>query len=155
MSDRIIIIEKGKIEQAGTPQEIYETPKSVFVADFIGESNILKGEISKVNKETIEVKYVEKKFTIPKIDQDEKGDHISLMIRPENVNISHKASKGSTEGIIKTVVYDGSITKLFIDTQGSFDLKITVKGSVNYKEGDKAYIMVDDKDIVAIRRNKQ
>lgn len=155
MSDRIIIIEKGKIEQAGTPQEIYETPKSVFVADFIGESNILKGEISKVNKETIEVKYAEKKFTIPKIDQDEKGDHISLMIRPENVNISHKASKGSTEGIIKTVVYDGSITKLFIDTQGSFDLKITVKGSVNYKEGDKAYIMVDDKDIVAIRRNKQ
>lgn len=151
MSDRIIIIEKGIIEQQGTPQEIYEHPKSVFVADFIGESNIFKAEIVKVNKDTIEVDFDGNKFNITKEVNDKINDKINLMIRPENVHISHKPSKNSIAGTIKTVVYDGSITKLFIDNEGDFDLKITVKGSVDYKEGDKAYVVVEDKDIVAIR----
>lgn len=155
MSDRIIIIEKGVIEQQGTPQEIYEHPKSVFVADFIGESNIFKADIVKVTKDTIEVDFDGNKFSIPKEDSDKVNDKINLMIRPENVHISHKPSKNSIKGIIKTVVYDGSITKLFIDNEGDFDLKITVKGSVDYREGDKAYVVVEDKDIVAIRGKKK
>ena len=154
MSDRIIIIEKGIIEQEGTPQDIYENPKSIFVADFIGESNIFKANITKINKETIEVTIDGRIFTIPKEDYDQLNDKISLMIRPENVHISHKPSKNSIEGIIKTVVYDGSITKLFIDNEGKFDLRVTVKGSVDYKEGDKAYVMVEDKNVVAIRSKK-
>ena len=154
MSDRIIIIEKGVIEQEGTPQDIYENPKSVFVADFIGESNIFKSKITKVNKDTIVAEFDDKKFTLPKDETDKVGDSINLMIRPENVYISHRPSHNSIEGIIKTVVYDGSITKLFIDNEGEFDLRITVKGSVDYKEGDKAYVIVEDNDIVPIRRHK-
>ena len=155
MSDRIIIIEKGVIEQAGTPQEIYEHPQSVFVADFIGESNIFKGTISAIESDNIEVDFDDKKFTLPKKDNDNVGDKINLMIRPENVQISHKPSKRSLEGIIKTVVYDGNVTKLFIDNEGKFDLRVTAKGSVNYKEGETAYVTVDDKNIVAIRgKNK-
>ena len=155
MSDRIIIIENGAIEQIGTPQDIYEHPKTVFAADFIGESNIFKSRVVKVMSDTIEVEFDDKKFTIPKEESDAVGDIINLMIRPENVYISHRPSKNSIEGIIKTVVYDGSITKIFIDNEGEFDLKVTVKGSVSYKEGEKAYIMVDDKDIVAIRRKRK
>lgn len=155
MSDRIMIIEKGVIEQEGTPQDIYENPKSVFVADFIGESNIFKGSIIKTHANMIEVEIENKKFTIPKEENDKVGDKIDLMIRPENVHISHKPSKDSIEGVIKTVVYDGSITKLFIDSEGKFDLRITVKGSVDYKEGDKAYVMVADKNVVAIRGKRK
>ena len=155
MSDRIMIIEKGVIEQQGTPKDIYENPKSVFVADFIGESNIFKATIKKVNAKDIEVEFDGKKFTIDKDDSDKVGDKIDLMIRPENVHIAHKPSPKSLEGIIKTVVYDGSITKLFIDNEGKFDLRITVKGSVDYKEGDRAYVTVYDKDIVAIRGKKK
>lgn len=155
MSDRIIIIEKGVIEQEGTPQDIYENPKTTFVADFIGESNIFKSKIIKVNDKTIDVKFDDKVFTIQKEENDKVDDTINLMIRPENVYISQKPSKNSIQGIIKTVVYDGSITKMFIDNEGDFDLKVTVKGSVNYKEGDTAYIIVEDKDIVPIRGKKK
>ena len=155
MSDRIIIIEKGVIEQEGTPQEIYETPKTTFVADFIGESNIFKSKIVKINEDTINVEFDKKIFTLKKEETDKIDDTINLMIRPENVYISHRPSKDSIQGIVKTVVYDGSITKLFIDNEGEFDLKVTVKGSVDYKENDTAYIIVEDKDIVAIRGKKK
>ena len=155
MSDRIMIIEKGVIEQEGTPQDIYENPKSVFVADFIGESNIFKANITKTHENTIEVDIDNHKFTITRDESDKVGDSINLMIRPENVHISHKASKNSIEGIVKTVVYDGSITKLFIDSKDKFDLRVTVKGSVDYKENDKVYVSVEDKDVVAIRRKRK
>ena len=154
MSDRIIIIEKGIIEQEGTPNDIYENPKSVFVADFIGESNIFKSRIIKIETDTVDVKFDNRVFIIPKKENDKVGDIVDLMIRPENVYISHRPSFNSIEGIIKTVVYDGSMTKLFIDNEGDFDLKVTVKGSANYKEGDKAYVIVESKDIVPIRRKK-
>ncbi|MBO6145747.1 MAG: ABC transporter ATP-binding protein [Bacilli bacterium] len=155
MSDRIIIIEKGVIEQEGTPQDIYQNPKSTFVADFIGESNIFKSKIVKVKEDTIDVEFDKRIFTIKKEENDKLDDTINLMIRPENIYISHRPSKDSIQGIVKTVVYDGSITKLFIDNEGDFDLKVTVKGSVDYKENDPAYIIVEDKDIVAIRGKKK
>lgn len=155
MSDRIIIIEKGVIEQEGTPQDIYQNPKSTFVADFIGESNIFKSKIVKVKEDTIDVEFDKKIFTIKKEENDKLDDTINLMIRPENIYISHRPSKDSIQGIVKTVVYDGSVTKLFIDNEGDFDLKVTVKGSVDYKENDPAYIIVEDKDIVAIRGKKK
>ncbi len=153
MSDRIIIIEKGVIEQEGTPQDIYENPTSVFVADFIGESNIFKGKVIKTSKDITDIKIGEKTFHIPKEEKDKSGNEIDIMIRPENIHISHKPSKESVKGTIKTVVYDGSITKLFAETEGGFDLRVTVKGSVNYKEEDTVYVIIEDKDIVAIRGN--
>ena len=152
MSDRIVIIEKGMIEQDGTPKEIYEKPNSPFVADFIGESNLFKATIVKIDDKTVDLEFDNKIFTVEKNNNDKIGDKIHMMIRPENVKISHTELKNSIPGIIKTVVYDGSITKLFIDTVGDFDLKVTVKGSVDYEEGDTGYIVVENKDIYPIRK---
>lgn len=153
MSDRIIIIEKGVIEQEGTPKEIYEKPTSVFAADFIGESNIFKANVVDIKDNKTIVDFDGVKFSIPYID-DKVGETINIMVRPENVIISHEPFSNSIKGVVKTVVYDGSITKLFIDNEGDFDLKVTVKGSVDYQEGDTSYITVKDKDIVAIRKEK-
>lgn len=153
ISDRIVIIEKGQIEQDGTPREIYETPNSPFVASFVGESNIFKSTIVKVKDETVDLKFDDRIFNIPKEEDDKVGDIIHMVIRPENVHVSHQELKNSIKGVIKTVVYDGNITKLFIDNKGDFDLKITVKGSVDYKEGDIGYVAVDPKYIYPIRKN--
>ena len=154
MSDRIIIIEKGVIKQEGTPKEIYEHPNSVFVADFIGESNIFKATIIDINENKTIVDFDGKQFLIPSNEKDELNQKINIMVRPENITISKEPFPNSIKGIIKTIVYDGSVTKLFVDNEGDFDLKVTVKGSTNYKEGDITYINVNDKDIVAIREEK-
>ena len=155
MSDRIVIIEKGQIEQDGTPVDIYEKPNSPFVADFIGESNLFKATIVKLNDKTIDLEFDNKIFTVDRKEEDQIGDKIYMMIRPENVKISHTELKKSIKGIIRTVVYDGNITKLFIDTEGDFDLRVTVKGSIDYNEGDIGYVVVEDKNIYPIRKNEK
>ncbi|MBR1376197.1 MAG: ABC transporter ATP-binding protein [Bacilli bacterium] len=154
MSDRIIIIEKGVIKQEGSPQEIYQNPNSTFVADFIGESNLLTSTIDKINDTTIDVKFDNKIFVVNREEEDNIGDKVYLMIRPENVLVSNKEINNSSKGIIKTLVYDGAVTKLFVDTEGDFDLKVNVQGNTNYKEGDTLYIAVENKNIVPIREKK-
>jgi ABC-type Fe3+/spermidine/putrescine transport system ATPase subunit len=57
MGDRIAVMNKGAVEQVGTPQEIYEQPTSRFVTDFIGESNILEGEVTGVEDHVIELAF--------------------------------------------------------------------------------------------------
>ncbi len=153
MSDRIVIIEKGQIEQNDTPQNIYRNPISVFVADFIGESNIIPSTIKKVKGEEIEVETNEDhiKFIFPKEENDEVGDKINLLIRPENIKLSRNELKDNIKGVIKDVVYDGSITKLFIDTEGDINLKVNTSGNIDYKEEENIYLKLDDDYVVPIR----
>ena len=154
MSDRIIIIDKGVIQQDDTPEEIYQHPQTVFVADFIGESNIISGEIVKVKKDVVDVKIVDNLiFPVSDKGKSKVGDKVKLMIRPENVKISKNEIKDGIEGVIKDLVYDGAVTKLFVDTVGELNLKINVHGIVSYKEGDTVYVKLDINDIVLIRRN--
>ena len=155
MSDRIVIIEKGHIEQNDTPQNIYRNPKTVFAADFIGESNIIPSTIKEVSKDYIKVVTNEDKieFTFSKEDNDQKGDKINLLIRPENIKISKNELKDSIKGIIKDVVYDGSVTKLFIDTEGDLNLKVNSNGNIDYKEEETIYLKLDEDFVIPIRGN--
>ena len=152
MSDRIVIIDKGVIEQDGTPREIYQNPKSTFVADFIGESNILSGQISNIKNNEIEV-YIKDniKFTIPSIGTDKVGDKIKIMIRPENIKISLNALKDGIQGIVKETVYDGAMTKLFINLD-DLVLKVNTIGNIQFKKNDLVYISFERENIVPIRR---
>ena len=154
MSDRIVIIDKGEIQQDDTPQEIYQNPKTVFVADFIGESNIINGRIISTDGNISVIEIVDNiKFNAPINDIDKINDNIKIMIRPENIKVSKNEMNDSIQGVIKEIVYDGAVTKLFIDTVGELNLKVNVHGMVSYKEGDTVYVKVDNAKIVPIRRN--
>lgn len=154
MSDRIVIIDGGKIRQDGTPREIYQNPKTTFVADFIGESNILKGIITNIGKH-IEIKIDDYlSFEIPPNEKDKIGDKINIMIRPENINITKEKVNGSIEGIVKDVIYDGSVIKLFVKTDGKTVFKVTVEGNQIINEKDTVYLTIEEDRIVAIRVRK-
>ena len=155
MSDRIVIIEKGSIEQDGTPQDIYMNPKSVFTADFIGESNIIKGEISSVKQNTIHVKIKDGVvFILDKKEEDKIDDKISIMIRPENIKVSKNKLSKSISGKITDLVYDGNIMKLFVCVYNDLILKVTVKGDEDYKVDDNVYLKIGNEDIIPIRERK-
>lgn len=154
MSDRIIIIKDGKIRQDGTPREIYQNPKTTFVADFIGESNIIKGIIISTVPQT-KVK-VDDFLTIkiPSNEKDEIEDKINIIIRPENINISKEKTKDSIEGVVKDVIYDGSVIKLFIKTEGKTIFKVTVDGNQIVNEKDVVYMTIEENRLVPIRVKK-
>ncbi|MBX7405747.1 ABC transporter ATP-binding protein [Clostridium chauvoei] len=101
MSDTIIVMNKGKIQQMGTPVDIYNEPSNAFVADFIGESNILDGimiDDFKVNFSNRTFECVDKGFN--------KNEEIDVVIRPEDIKIVNSDS-GMLKGIVKSVVFKG------------------------------------------------
>ena len=109
LSDRVVIMNAGKIQQIGTPQEIYAHPINYFVADFIGKANFLGGKVANIvsqNEIEVDIKGVKYKVYILKNTFSE-GDRILLIIRPESVELEPKKSDAIT-GIISQVIYLGS-----------------------------------------------
>jgi len=109
LSDRVVIMNAGKIQQIGTPQEIYAYPNNYFVADFIGKANFLSGKVLKIltsKKVVIEVKGC--KFTIDLYNKTFKqSEKILLLIRPEAVDLEPKKPQSIT-GVIQQIIYLGS-----------------------------------------------
>ena len=95
ISDYIAVMNKGEIEQLATPVELYNEPKTKFVADFIGHANLLEGSVEKVSEGKIFIKIDDKLL----IECDGnmtavKGEIKTILIRPENVQIRHKNEQG-------------------------------------------------------------
>ncbi len=112
MSDRVIVMDGGKIQQIGTPQDIYNEPENAFVADFIGESNILDGKMLKDY-------YVE--FSGNKFDCLDKGfdknELVDVVVRPEDVDIV-PVGKGHLTGIVTSVAFLGVHYEIIVDIGG-------------------------------------
>lgn len=151
MSDRIVILNKGIIEQIDTPQNIYRNPKTTFVADFIGESNILKGVISKINNDIVEVE-INKEFIVDINNVDYKSlEQVKLIIRPENIKITKTKGNNSIKGVIKDEIYDGALTKFIIEVADSIALKVNFYGLDTFNKNDTVYLNIEKDNIVVIR----
>ncbi|AXN02216.1 Putrescine transport ATP-binding protein PotA [Candidatus Purcelliella pentastirinorum] len=101
ISDRILVIKNGHIEQEGTPREIYEKPNNIFVAKFIGEINIFNTEVLKIiNKKKIMVE-IDGKFFILKIKfKAIIGQKIHILLRPEDLRVEEINNKQKTNKLI-------------------------------------------------------
>lgn len=93
MSDEIVVMEKGVIHQFGTPQEIYYYPRTKFVADFIGTTNLIKVEVKTVKENTLTLKYENNVFEVVGNNGYTSGDAIDISIRPECLKISLAADE--------------------------------------------------------------
>ena len=101
MSDTIVVMNKGKIQQMGSPEDIYNEPANAFVADFIGESNILDGTML----EDYKVEFCNKVFDC--VDKGfNKNELIDVVIRPEDIKIV-AADKGMLKGTVKSIIFKG------------------------------------------------
>jgi len=117
MSDTIAVMNEGKILQIGTPEEIYNEPKNAFVANFIGESNIIPGIMRddfKVTFAECDFQCVDKGFTT--------NEPVDIVIRPEDIDITTPES-GALVGEVKNVTFKGVHYEMRIDT-GSFTWKV-------------------------------
>ena len=112
MSDTIVVMNKGKIQQIGTPEDIYNEPKNAFVADFIGESNILDG----VMLEDFKVKFFGRIFDC--VDKGfAKNEPVDVVIRPEDVDIV-PPEQGHLTGTVTSVTFKGVHYDTIVDFKG-------------------------------------
>jgi len=138
MSDRIVVLNKGEIEQLDTSRNIYEKPKSLFVADFIGETNILEGVVKSSDEQQLKVELNGKEVNLPPDDNFNKNMKIHMSIRPEKIKYSPESFEHPNvlEASVTDVVYSGSITKLIVKLADEQKLTIQLDNESTIKEGE-------------------
>lgn len=125
MSDRIAVMNEGRIEQLGTPVEIYNHPKTKFVADFIGESNIFEAYIEEKKGSRISLVMESGKVELnaPDFEYDEM---VYVCVRPENMKASMEPREGFTlRGTVMEHIFVGSTIKTIIELPSSQLVKMT------------------------------
>jgi spermidine/putrescine transport system ATP-binding protein len=115
MSDRMAVMSRGRVEQIGTPEEIYGAPASVFVAGFIGSANLLPGTLVGVAPDRATVRLDGgASVQVRGITQAVPGDPVTVMLRPERLNLGQNGD-GIVSGMVKDVIYQGAERRLIID----------------------------------------
>jgi len=146
MSDRIALMNNGRIEQLGVPSELYEKPENRFVADFIGESNFFEGVVTRVEKEWCDINTVGGLGirAVPKSETRE-GEKVNVTIRPERIRINLTRQEGEDchRGTIENLVYLGEMTKYSVLLEGGD--KVIVKsqnseGLIPWEKGSKVSV---------------
>ena len=144
MSDTIVVMNNGTIQQIGTPQDIYNEPKNTFVAKFIGESNILNGlmlEDYKVAFADRIYKCVDKGFTL--------NEEVDVVIRPEDIKIC-TASDDVLTGFVESVTFKGVHYEMIVD---SYDMKWKIHSTKAAEEGTIVGLDFTPEDIHIMRKS--
>ncbi len=130
MSDTVVVMNNGKIQQVGTPEDIYNEPKNAFVADFIGESNILTGTM--IDDYSVEINGIVFDCVDFGFDKDEKVD---VVIRPEDIEIL-EADLGQFNATVTQVTFKGVHYDIFLETPDyTFTANLTVAPNVGDEVG--------------------
>ena len=159
MSDRICLMNGGRIEQLGTSDDLYFRPCSLFVADFLGESNLLPGRITDASPGGLQVTLADAGPTVGARGLDDLttlGRAVQVMVRPQNVSVgpATDGTQGLT-GRVTDVMVTGSLTKLYMDplTAGMPQLVAaypTRPGAARYEIGQTLALDWAPGDAVAI-----
>lgn len=143
LSDKIIIMNKGKIEQMGSPKEIYYKPKNEFVADFIGTANFITAYIEDSENGQGLLNVFDEKISVP---YDGRAGVCKVVIRPEAIHIG---KEGLFKGKVTLSTFMGSYQDYVINVKGT-EIKIqdnNPQGHITFEEGQEAYISFDTSNI--------
>ena len=145
MSDTIVVMDQGKIQQIGTPEDVYNEPKNAFVADFIGESNILDG----VMYEDYVVEFFNRKFKCL-----DKGfapmEPVDVVIRPEDIDIV-PVERGQLKGLVTAVTFKGVHYDTIVDFKG---FKWLIQTTDYHPEGETIGIVLNPDDIHIMHKSE-
>jgi iron(III) transport system ATP-binding protein len=117
LSDRIVVMNEGEIEQIGSPTEIYRQPKTRFVADFIGRANFAEGTVLERQDGQLVLDVLGTRLTVPEPDNDfQVGQAAILVIRPEMVEID--PPEGQVEATVRRATYLGNVVEYDVEVAG-------------------------------------
>lgn len=143
MSDTIVVMNKGVIQQMGSPEDIYNEPANAFVADFIGESNILTG----VMLEDYKVEFSNNIFTC--VDSGfNKNESIDVVIRPEDIEIT-TIDKGMLTGKVNSVTFKGVHYEIEVETENNKWIIHNIKSA---NVGSTVGLIIDPESIHIMRK---
>ncbi len=137
MSDKIVVMSEGQIQQIGTPEDIYNEPKNAFVADFIGESNIFSG----IMTGKLKVRFCGGEFEC--VDDVPEGTHITAVVRPEDVEIT-APSAGTIQGTVISVIFKGMHYEITVQSGRN---EMVIQSVKSAKVGERVGMRLDPDSI--------
>lgn len=133
MSDKVVVMSDGMIQQTGTPEEIYNEPKNAFVADFIGESNIFEGRMAA----SMTVEFCGTKF--PCVDNVPRDTRVDVVVRPEDVQVTAPEG-GQLRGIVDSAVFKGMYYEI---TALCGDNEVVIQSTKSARTGSEIGMKID------------
>ncbi|WP_454853872.1 ABC transporter ATP-binding protein [Rhizobium binxianense] len=158
LSDRVAVLNNGAIVQMGTPSDIYDRPKSEFVANFIGRTNLLRGSVEKqvragdiaaVNTPIGSIRCLFSSGVIA-------GDQIAFVIRPENVQLQalestmNGAGPNTIDGFVRGKVFLGEVAEYTIGLDDEHNLIARTHPSLGLNRGDRVRAVLPESKVIAI-----
>lgn len=160
MSDTILVMNEGRVEQCGKPEEIYHHPKNSFIADFIGTANILPGRVlGKEGATSYRISSSMGELLVHSARPPE-AEEILLSWRPEDAvlvsrNEQEREKENSFAALVETAVYQGNLIDLFVNVQGdSARRRIQVLGKADFQEGDSLHFKLSPESISLLEARK-
>ena len=147
LSDTIVVMNEGRIQQIGTPTDIYNEPCNSFVADFIGASNILDGTMICDKK----VSFIGHEFDC--VDEGfGENTPVDIVIRPEDIYIMNKLDGSQFSGVVKSCTFKGVHYEMFVDTDKGYELMIQDYNA--FEVGSEVGLLVKPQDIQVMHKER-
>jgi spermidine/putrescine transport system ATP-binding protein len=149
MSDRIAVMNEGRIEQIGTPTQIYEEPENMFVAKFVGEINVFDGSVKAVNNGSAVVDIHDRPFPVQNRKNAVVGQGVKVLLRPEDIQVTvddeWTGEDPSLSGSVEEVIYKGKTVDLIIKLDEGETIFVTQffnedQENVIYREGQHVHV---------------
>ena len=138
MSDRLAVMDKGRILQIGTPRDIYERPAERFVADFIGETNFLQAEIVSIEESGARVRLASGgTITASLPEGDRPGGKVTVVVRPEHAALTTDEAAASLTGTVENIVYFGTDTRYHVRLADGAEFVIRAQSRRGGESGPK------------------
>ncbi|MBP5172730.1 MAG: ABC transporter ATP-binding protein [Bacteroidales bacterium] len=148
LSDTIVVMNEGKIQQIGTPVDIYNEPVNCFVADFIGESNILKGRMLRDRR----VAFIKHEFDC--VDEGFGEDvKVDVVVRPEDIYFTTDPAKCQFKATVNSCIFKGVHYEMWVDTDTGYELMI--QDYDPYEVGSEVMLYIDPDDIQVMKKERE
>lgn len=152
MSDKIAVMNNGRLMQLGSPEEIYERPRSKFVAEFIGLSDFISGRVESSDAQRARITVGESKLTVPTIPGLQPGQRKLLFIRPNDVEFVDEAARENVlSGTIHQATYLGEHMDYRVEVGEALELRVQAQGARRHALGDRVnlYLPVERCHLIA------
>jgi iron(III) transport system ATP-binding protein len=159
LADRIVVMNRGRVEQIGTPQEIYEQPRSHFVSEFVGSINMLPAQVREVSDDDSVILAVDWSEDGVRCSSAEAGgfraaQNVFASIRPERLRLARQRPNGGTnawEGSVTSAAYFGDHWE-YVITAREREISVVAGHDVRASVGEHVYVSCDPADVVLLPR---
>ncbi len=158
MSDRIAVLNQGRLEQVGTSWEIYHRPSTKFVAGFIGETNIVEAEILSYDEGRLRVR-AEGNLELNVAATAKREGSVLISLRPEKISLFHEKPAGENvfPAIVESEIFKGATDELTIRTGDGLELSAMManesRDNIDFAPGDKVFCRLHPEDIIILSRS--